>query len=240
MSLTISATALAQLAQTGACLRCFWVKLKSKRLPYQQFPGIFSSIDRYVKQVTRRHFDHAGKLPDWFPPVGQVITLPPVPHFTRFRVTEPGTDVTLRGEPDVVVQLPGPTYHILDYKTARLSEAATGFFPVYQAQLNAYAYIANRTFFSPVSGLGLLYLDPDTNVDADPSLLARTGQEFLLGFTPHLRPVPLEHDSFVEGLLAQARSLYERPTPPPSNPGCTDCQAIEELFRLAGTAGGPS
>jgi len=232
MALTISATVLGELAQPRFCPRCFWVKLKSRKLPYQQFPGIFSSIDRYVKRLTRHHFDQAGKLPAWYPPVGEVITLEPVPHYSRFAITDPGSAVTLRGEPDDVLRLHGATFHIVDYKTARLTPNAEGMYPRYEAQLNAYAYIANRTVFSPVSGLSLIYLEPDTDVEGDPALLARTREDFLLGFTPRLCAVELKPDSFVEGLLARARDLYEQDTPPTGSAGCRECQAVEDLVEL--------
>ena len=237
MALTISATVLGELAQPGFCPRCFWIKLKSRKLPYQQFPGIFSSIDRYVKRLTRHHFDQAGKLPAWFPPVGDVITLEPVPHYTKFTVTDPKSTVTLRGEPDDVLRLRGATFHIVDYKTARLTSNAEGMYPRYEAQLNAYAYIANRTVFSPVSGLSLIYLEPDTDVESNPALIVRTREDFLLGFTPKLQSVEMKPDNFVEGLLALAREIYEHDTSPTGRTGCQDCQAVEALLELTGPAG---
>lgn len=232
MALTISATVLGELAQPGVCARCFWVKTKSRKLPYQQFPGIFSSIDRYVKRLARRHFQDTGELPSWFPPVGDVVALEQVPHYTKFAIKDPKSGVTLRGEPDEVLQLNGSTYHILDYKTARLTANAQGMYPRYEAQLNAYAYIGSRTLFSPVSGLSLIYFEPDTDVEADPGLAVRTREEFLLGFTPKLQTVEMKPDSFIEDLLARARELLEMDTPPAGNVGCQDCQAVEELVEM--------
>src|SRR3989304_2375121 len=118
MPLTISATNLSELAQPGYCPRCFWVKQKSRRLPYQSFPGIFSSIDRYVKRMARHHFDSAGEVPGRVPGVGAGEGMEPVPNYRSFGVTDPRAGVTLRGEPDEVLRLKGPTYHIVDYKTA--------------------------------------------------------------------------------------------------------------------------
>ena len=232
MALTISATVLGELAQPGLCPRCFWTKLKSRRLPYQQFPGIFSSIDRYVKRVTHAHFEQVGNLPAWFPQVGDVVTLEQVPHYTRFRVTDPKSGVTLRGEPDDVLRLVGDTYHIVDYKTARLTSNAEGMYPRYEAQLNAYAYIGNRTVFSPVSGLSLIYLEPDTDVEGDPSLLARSREEFLLGFSPKLRSVEMKPDSFVEALLLTAREIDKQDAPPAGRSSCKECQAVQDLVEL--------
>ena len=232
MSLTISATVLGELAQPGFCPRCFWTKLKSSKLPYQQFPGIFSSIDRYVKRLTHHQFDQSGKLPAWYPHVGQVVGLEQVPHYTKFTVTEPESGVTLRGEPDDVLRLQNMSYHIIDYKTARLSTSARSMYPRYEAQLNAYAYIAKRTVFSPVSGLSLIYLDPDTDVEGEPELLARSREEFLLGFTPRLQRVDIKPDVFVEGLLALAKGIYEQEAPPVGKADCRDCRAVKELVEL--------
>ncbi len=232
MALTISATNLSELAQPGYCPRCFWVKQKSRRLPYQSFPGIFSSIDRYVKRMARHHFDSAGELPAWFPVVGEVEGMETVPNYRSFAVTDPKTGVTLRGEPDEVLRLNGHTYHIVDYKTARLTDSAQGMFPRYVAQLNAYAYIGSRHAFSPVSGLSLIYFEPDTDVEADPGLAARTQEEFLLGFTPKLLDVDVKPDSFIEGLLRLARRILEEDTPPEGKHGCRECQAVEELAEM--------
>lgn len=47
----ISAKNLGQVALEDFCPRCYWIKLKtSNKLPYQIFPGIFSSIDAYTKK----------------------------------------------------------------------------------------------------------------------------------------------------------------------------------------------
>ncbi len=232
MALTISATVLGELAYPGFCHRCFWTKLKSRRLPYQSFPGIFSSIDRYVKRLTWSHFEQMGKLPAWYPEVGDVVDLEKVPHYTKFSVTDPLSGVTLRGEPDDVLRLREQSFHIVDYKTARLTANADAMYPRYQAQLNAYAYIANRTLFRPVSGLSLIYLDPETDVEGDPALLARSREDFLLGFTPKLRTVEMKPDSFIEELLALANEIYEQAVPPSGRPNCKDCQAVVDLAEL--------
>jgi ATP-dependent exoDNAse (exonuclease V) beta subunit len=43
--------------------------------------------------------------------------------------------------PDDVFELEDSTYHIVDYKTARLTETQDELFPKYEVQINAYAYI---------------------------------------------------------------------------------------------------
>ncbi len=57
---------LGAIALTDFCSRCFWVKLHSRgQLPFQIFPGIFSSIDAYTKRVVHAWFDEFGKPPPW-------------------------------------------------------------------------------------------------------------------------------------------------------------------------------
>ena len=236
MPLTISATALGELAQTSFCPRCFWIK-RHYKLPYQSFPGIFSSIDSYIKRVVHRYFEREQKLPDWFPVPSPVVGLEEVPHYSKFSVTDPTSGVTLHGEPDDVLRLEGSGYHIVDYKTARFTSKAEGMYPAYEIQLNAYAYIAQRTLFSPVTGLSLIYLDPDTELDLFPEWLDRSQDDFTLGFTAKLRPVELEQDSYIEERLRQAGELYEKKTPPEPLSECQNCDALEQLMEVASPGG---
>ena len=83
-----------------------------------------------------------------------------------------------------------------------------------------------------MTGLSLIYLDPDTDLDSFPEWLDRSQDDFTLGFTAKLRPIELRPDSFVEGLLAQANELYELKTPPTGRAGCQECLAVEGLVEL--------
>ncbi len=232
MPLTISAKDLGALALPRFCPRCFWIR-RHYKLPYQTFPGIFSSIDRYVKNVVHRYFENEASLPGWFPTSERVVGLEQVPHYSKFLVTDPKSGVTLRGEPDDVLRLEGNAYQIIDYKTARFSDGADALFPLYEVQLNAYAYIGRRTLFSPVSGLSLIYLDPDTDLDSFPEWLERSEETFTLGFTPKLRSVELQPESYIEELLQRAEEINAADAPPEATPGCRDCQAMEKLMGLA-------
>jgi len=61
--LQISGKDLGALAMKGFCPRCFWIQRRTK-LPWQIFPGIFSSIDSYSKKVVHGQFDKSG-MPGW-------------------------------------------------------------------------------------------------------------------------------------------------------------------------------
>ena len=70
--LTISATELGSYAGFGFCGRCAWIRMRARPLPWQGFPGIFSSIDRYTKQVIVSHLRQEGVLPVWMSGIGEV------------------------------------------------------------------------------------------------------------------------------------------------------------------------
>ena len=68
----ISAKSLGQLALADCCPKCFYIKLKlNNRMPFQIFPGIFSSIDSYSKKVTWQYVEKHKKVPSWFDPYGE-------------------------------------------------------------------------------------------------------------------------------------------------------------------------
>lgn len=216
------------------CPRCFWIKLKLEgNLPFQiPMPGIFSSIDSYVKNVVTRYYEQEQKLPDWFPYIGEVAKHEEAPSWQKFQIVHPQTGAVLRGTPDEVFQLQDSSYHIIDYKTARLTAGQGKLFPSYEVQLNAYAYIANRTFFSPVSALTLIYLEPDTDFKSEPALLARSDSNLMLGFTPKVKGVEIKPDSFIEELIYRANEINEQDAPLSHIPGCENHQLLENLIQL--------
>ncbi len=233
MSLVISAGTLGTLAMPDFCPRCFWIRLRTDKLPFQiPMPGIFSSIDSYVKNVVRRYHERERRLPDWFPPVGEVASIAEIPSYQRYSFAEPKSGVTLRGVPDEVFQLKDGSFHIVDYKTSRLTSAQGGLFPMYEVQLNAYAYIGNRTLFSPVSSLSLIYLDPDTDLSSNPDLLDRSEDNLMLGFTPKVRDVEIKPDHFIEELLRRAAEIDAEEAPPEHISTCRNCDLLERLIEI--------
>ena len=233
MALTISVGDLGELVKRDFCARCFWIQRKIKRLPFEtHLPGIFSSIDGYVKNVVRGHFDANRRLPAWFPDVGDVATYESGLHWSRFQVTDGRSGATLRGVPDEVFRLRDGTYHVIDYKTARLSAAQDSMLPRYEVQLNAYSYISARIGIAPVEALTLLYLDPDTDLASSPQWLRRSHDDFLLGFTPKVKSVEIRPDSFIEDLLTQAASIHRLSIPPTPAGSCHNCTAVVNLVQL--------
>ena len=60
----ISGKDLGVIALPGFCPRYFLISRKApQELPYQIFPGIFSSIDSYTKKIVHGWFDRTGVAP---------------------------------------------------------------------------------------------------------------------------------------------------------------------------------
>ena len=70
--ITISAKNLGGVAMPGFCPRCFWIQMHGEGIPYQIFPGIFSSIDGYTKRLVHGWFDRHLNPPPWLSQLGKI------------------------------------------------------------------------------------------------------------------------------------------------------------------------
>ncbi len=214
-------------ALPGACPRCLWVSLRFD-LTYQRFPGVFGTIDRFTKNVVHRALDDTGRLPPWFPEIGRVASYERDLSYKRFRVWHEDLGVDLAGSPDDVFRMDDGSLHIVDYKTARLTPGQSEYLPIYEVQLNAYAYLAERIGLSPVRGLSLIYMEPnserDAGSDAGPAM----------PFEAKRVPVELKPDALIPPLLAAARSTYDLAQPPSPMEGCKDCVLLDQLLHGLG------
>jgi CRISPR/Cas system-associated exonuclease Cas4 (RecB family) len=230
----ISAKALGELALPGFCPRCFWIKMHCPdRLPFQIFPGIFSSIDSYTKKVTNVHFGKYGKLPPWLKKLGELGEPVKVPHYSKFFAVDEKNDIKLWGSPDEMVRKKDGSTFIIDYKTAKFTKAQDSLLPLYEVQLNAYAYIARRQGFDHVSGLALVYMEPRTDLTED-ELDTILGEEgFFMGFNGYIRKIAFAPEERIPPLLKEVRKIYDLPTPPPGAQSCSDCMLLEGLIATA-------
>jgi hypothetical protein len=224
--LSISAKNLGYLAMPDACPRCFWIKTHTK-LPYQIFPGIFSSIDSYTKKVTNLNHSKHKKLPTWIEAFcGHGVPLD-VPGYSRFCVCHRQTGVVLTGVPDEMV-LTDEGLWILDYKTARFTANADSLLPMYRCQLNGYGLIAETLGYGPVVGLGLIYYEPQTDIGTDDVDSVTLADGFTMDFKSHVLPIEIDA-GLVPDLLAKARDIFDLDVPPDSREGCKDCEMLTEL-----------
>jgi len=85
----ISAKNLGAVALPDFCPRCFWIKLRLKhKLPFQIFPGIFSSIDTYNKGIVHSWFDRHGCPPACLAGLGTLTGYVNPPHFSKFNIVD--------------------------------------------------------------------------------------------------------------------------------------------------------
>ena len=231
--ITISAKNLGGVAMPGFCPRCFWIKMHAEGLPYQIFPGIFSSIDSYGKRLVHGWFDRHGSAPPWLRQLGNVKAYRNPPHYTKFSILDAKTNVVLRGTPDGILVMDDDSYLIVDYKTAKFTPHQDELFPLYEIQLNAYAFIGRQHGIAPVSGLALIYTEPVTEDASAANDSNHTPSGFLMEFSAHIRTVDLKPDR-IPALLAKVRDIYDQARPPKPHKGCEDCARLNDLFILSG------
>ncbi len=237
MAPTISATDLGFYASSRFCLHCAWVRLHVKSLPYQSFPGIFSTIDRYNKLIVQSHFDRESALPVWLSGLGEVESYIKPPHWSKFKIFDETSGVTLRGEADGIFKMRDGSHTIVDYKTSKFSPAQRAMLRSYETQLNAYAYIGERLGLSPVGRLALVYMEPLTSDETsqNPGLVDERG--FSMGFEATVVKVELKPETLIPPLLRKVQAVAEMDHPPDGSPGCKDCDALEGLISALGRTG---
>lgn len=235
--ITISARSLGELALPDFCPKCFWITLHCEhKVPFQiPMPGIFNSIDAYGKKLIHGFFDQNKALPPWYPDIGKVrdYISSHYLHWSKFMLDDPKTKISVRGTPDDVFRLADNSYHIVDYKTAKATAKQDELFPMYEVQLNLYAYISPAVGFTPIAGLSLIYMEPQTDVDADELGHLMSRQDFSLKFGATLVPVSNRAGKLIPELLQRARKIYDSPKPPKGRENCKDCGLLNKLVTVA-------
>ena len=222
----ISAKQLGELALLDFCPRCFWIKMKMGfKLPFQIFPGIFSSIDSYSKKISHSYFDKHGRLPDWLGVTGKPIKVPP---YSKFQTYIRDYDILFTGVPDEIIQLVDGSYFIIDYKTAKYTGTQDHLIPMYEIQLNGYAFIAEQIGISPVSGLSLLYYEPATNIESSSIDLYILDSGFSMEFFGKVINIELDPTRVID-LLQKAKALYDSESSPLGRDDCESCNLIDNL-----------
>jgi RecB family exonuclease len=167
-------------------------------------------------------------MPKWFEQFGLNGTPHPPPHYSWFKIAQ--GSLFLSGAPDEILQTPEGRLIIIDYKTARF-KTDDPLRPLYEAQLNVYARIAER--LSPpreiypniVDTLGLMYYDPLTE-EINPDKISPQG--FLMEFHAHWVPLK-RRDAWIDELLARAEEILSKPKPPEGAADCKTCKAYHSI-----------
>jgi len=234
--ISISAKRLGEVALPSFCERCFWLRHRlGNKLPYQIFPGIFSSIDSYTRKVVHRWFDQHGTPPPWLAGLGAIGGYREPPHYSKFNHVEERLGIQIRGSPDAIFIRRDGSHLIADYNTARFTDKQDQLFPMYEAQLNAYALIGERRGLAPVSELALIYMEPFTDEEAAASRRNRRENGFAMEFSAHVLSVTIDPKR-LRDLLVRVREICDRAKPPPSRSNCGDCRLVEQLVAIGGRA----
>ncbi len=228
--LVISAKDLGEFNLKRNCERCLWTKLHLKPLPYQSFPGIFSTIDAYNKRIVHGYFDREGHLPLWLTSLGHVESYIDPPSYHKFSVSNSDIYVTLRGQADGIFKMTDGTYTIVDYKTSKYTTNQDKLMDIYEAQLNGYAYLAERLGMYPVRQLALVYMEPITDQETASSPAVVDSDGFNMQFNATIVQVEVTHDVTIPKLMTKARYLYDTLQVPPSREGCKNCQAASRFI----------
>ena len=215
----ISAKDLGRLNMPDFCPRCFWIERHIDKPP-AIFPGIFSSIDAITKRSTGRSFSERGKVPDWLP-IADLVEVEE--GDTYFKLPVEQGDWILTGYPDDIFKIKDNGYHIIDYKTAKFTQRQDELYPLYEVQLNCYAYLAEKYGYKPVTKLSLVYCQPNKDLEND--------KDFKLGFETYTLEVNLDLD-IIPGLLLRAREILNQSKPPQAYHNCKGiCRWMERALK---------
>lgn len=227
----ISGKNLGAMALKDFCPRCFYIKLKlSNKLPWQIFPGIFSSIDAYTKRCIHALIDQGIQDKSYLAKFGSIKKYHKPPNWRKFQLLYSNLNIILSGEADNIFELVDGSSIINDNKTAKHSKNQDELLPMYEVQLNAYKAIAEGTKqFYPVTGLYLTYFEPHT--DEEHARAFSFSKGFTMDFEPKIVPIVQDHKMIGE-YLEEVRRLYDMPHPPDGRDGCKDCQAMDNIFGL--------
>jgi len=235
----ISAKNLGYTALSDFCPKCYWLKLRlSHKLPYQSFPGIFSSIDAYTKHCIHHIIDShnstgtgqiksAGsyyEYPDWMKEIGDIVSYEPIPHWSKNLYTDAKSNIILSGIPDDIWERSDGTKAIVDFKTAKKTTNQDVLYPMYEIQNNVYDVLFNYH-----ADLYLIYMEPITDKEAACNNMIDVG--FNMGFNAVVVPV-VNNRKVVRQALSITREIYEMDKPPDSRDGCKDCASLEKVMEL--------
>ena len=227
----ISGKNLGKFALPNACPRCLYLQLRTQvRLPYQKFPGIFNTIDRYTKIVTESWWSAHNQAPSWLREFGSIKCLLPTPHHATFFSIDLTTNVMLTGDPDAVCQMQDGSLAILDYKTAKFTAGQDELLPIYETQLNSYAWLAEMLGMGKVSTLGLIYFEPLTDISTECIDDFADADGFSMKFSAKVLPLDLQLDR-IPPLLHQVRSIFDLAKAPTGRDGCRDCKLLDGLLK---------
>jgi hypothetical protein len=104
--------------------------------------------------------------------------------------------------------------------------------PIYQIQLNGYAYIAEAIGLKPVRDLYLVYFEPPYKETYEAITDGHTnGDGFDMPFKPVIHKIKRDNKEIAR-LLVKASKAYDLDKPPKGLDNCKDCERLNNLIAM--------
>jgi CRISPR/Cas system-associated exonuclease Cas4 (RecB family) len=220
----ISAKNLAQLNIDNTCERCFWNLARLRhRVPFNIFPGIFSTFDRIQKTLVENGLENTGQFPKWLGEMADASGIADTPP--RLEYVHQGTNIVLVGVPDHVYEWSDGSVSPVDYKTARFSNGQDALKPLYEAQLDAYSFLLEVKCRLTSDRGALVYFEPKGEA------VTLTKEGFTQPWIVHVVGIEVSGERTKE-LLARARDIYDLDIPPDSRAECPDCDLLQKVLAV--------
>ena len=120
--------------------------------------------------------------------------------------------------------------------TARFGNGQNALLPMYVAQLNSYAYIAERIGIRPVSAIGLIYYEPQTDLTVENIDDVMMSNGFSMGFKAKLVPLALDPERIIPPLVKEVRRIADLDQAPRGRQGCKDCERVDTITLFSMTS----
>jgi len=240
-NLKISAKNLGAVALADFCPRCYYIKLKlNNKLPWQSFPGIFSSIDAYTKKTIHHIIDSSNEresrqiksngsyfeYPDWLNQIGDIVGYETIKHWSKSLYHDEKSGITLSGVPDDIFIRRDGSKATIDWKTAKLTKNQDVLMSMYEVQINIYDI---QTGYK--SDLYLIYMEPLTEQSDACDAVIDCG--FSMNFKATVVPIK-RNRSIVREALSITREIYEMPHAPKGRDNCKECESLDKIIGLLG------
>jgi len=234
--------ALGRILLQDFCPRCFWFTEKFRLVQehpyYSPPPRVVSIGDKYIKRVVRVHLTKNKNLPGWlFTQLNNsyfTFSFKNIKHIKtrKWRAHLFDNCCILSGEADEIFEFPNGKWFIVDYKLTPFLNAQQNLLPKYEAQLNAYAYLAQKLDKKEIAGLALIYFEPQYKWDEikDEQILNFTEEQFIWSFKCTVVPIKFKGLEWIELLCKQVYQILSKEKPPEGKSNCKGCESLNKWY----------
>jgi hypothetical protein len=214
------------LAMSDFCELDFWLKRQlNGKMPFDSFPGIFSSLDLWMKKVVDDYFAANEAAPEWLGPISDCVACESP---AWLELIDEHRGIRLRGQPDHYYYRANGDLLLVDYKLSRYTKGQDHLLPLYNVQLNMYRYMRAKRNLPVPKALYLIYLEPPDHKVED-TKPARTKKGPCFWLTSKIVEVEIKPEKYITGLLDEAARIARLKKPPKGRDGCENCRRLSAL-----------